>query len=140
MSYDHAAQLDLQLWQAKMSRRPSLGDALSKAVQTKLNKLIPEKAHRVITTAMKAMVRTVLFGAQHTTSKPMLFTSLRAAEEVVLQRIKFYRTTAAAEGGVTGAGGILLSLADFPILLSLKLKLLFEIAALYGYDVNDYKE
>ena len=44
------------------------------------------------------------------------------------------------EGGITGAGGILLGLADFPILLGIKLKLLFEIASLYGYNVGDYKE
>jgi hypothetical protein len=61
-------------------------------------------------------------------------------EETVKKRIEFYRTTAAAEGGVTGAGGILLGLADFPILLSLKIKMLFDIAALYGFDVSDYKE
>ena len=44
------------------------------------------------------------------------------------------------EGGLTGAGGLLLGLADFPLLISLKIKLLFEIAAIYGFDVSDYKE
>ena len=44
------------------------------------------------------------------------------------------------EGGITGAGGILLGLADFPVLIGIKLKLLFDIASLYGFDVNDYKE
>lgn len=58
----------------------------------------------------------------------------------MLERIKFYRNTAAVEGGITGAGGILLGLADFPLLLALKLKLLFEIASLYGYNTEDYKE
>ena len=54
--------------------------------------------------------------------------------------IKTYKHTAAVEGGVTGAGGILLGLADFPILLGIKLKMLFDIAVLYGFDVKDYKE
>jgi uncharacterized protein (DUF697 family) len=31
-------------------------------------------------------------------------------------------------------------LADFPLLLALKLKMLFDIAALYGYDIKDYTE
>ena len=44
------------------------------------------------------------------------------------------------EGGITGAGGILLGLADFPILIGIKIKLLFDIASLYGFDVADYKE
>jgi uncharacterized protein (DUF697 family) len=57
-----------------------------------------------------------------------------------VEKIKFYKHTAAAEGGITGAGGILLGLADFPLLLGIKIKLLFEIAAVYGYSTNDYKE
>ncbi len=35
---------------------------------------------------------------------------------------------------MAGAGGFLLAAADFPLLMSFKLKLLFEIAALYGHD------
>jgi len=35
---------------------------------------------------------------------------------------------------------VLLGLADFPILIGLKLKLLFEIASIYGFNVDDYKE
>ena len=38
------------------------------------------------------------------------------------------------------AGGFFLGLADFPLLLSIKLKLLFDIGALYGYPGEDYKE
>src|SRR4029079_13730350 len=55
-------------------------------------------------------------------------------------RIEFYKKTAAVEGGVTGAGDLLLGLADFPILIGLKIKFLFDTASLYGYDIKDYKE
>ena len=48
--------------------------------------------------------------------------------------------TGAAEGGITGAGGFLMSMADFPILIGIKMKMLFEIASIYGYDVKDYRE
>ncbi|RDC66456.1 Protein EcsC [Adhaeribacter pallidiroseus] len=41
---------------------------------------------------------------------------------------------------ITGAGGILLGLADFPLLLGIKLKMLHDIAALYGHFVTDYRE
>ena len=34
----------------------------------------------------------------------------------------------------------MLGLTDFPILVAIKVKLLFEIASLYGFNVNDYKE
>ncbi|MBD0279108.1 MAG: EcsC family protein, partial [Flavisolibacter sp.] len=82
----------------------------------------------------------VLFGVQYTVPKRRSSVSLQAIEEAVRKRINFYKSTAAAEGGVTGAGGILLGLVDFPVLLGIKLKMLFDIAALYGHSVKDYKE
>jgi hypothetical protein len=81
-----------------------------------------------------------LFGAQHVTKQPQQFSSLQQTEEAAQRIINSYKHTAAAEGGVTGAGGILLGLVDFPVLLGIKLKLLFDLAAVYGYDVKDYKE
>ncbi len=47
---------------------------------------------------------------------------------------------AAAEGAGTGAGGILLGLADFPLLLGIKIKFLFDAATLYGFDTSDKEE
>ncbi|MGX7835661.1 EcsC family protein, partial [Campylobacter fetus subsp. venerealis] len=44
------------------------------------------------------------------------------------------------EGAVTGAGGILMGFADFPAFLTIKMKLLFDIAALYGFDTKDFHE
>jgi hypothetical protein len=105
-----------------------------------LNSYIPEKIHNAITTTIKQMVRSVLFGAQYTTKKPASIHTLQQTEEAIEKLIRIYKHTAAVEGGVTGAGGILLGLADFPILLGIKLKMLFDIAVLYGFDVKDYKE
>ncbi len=123
-----------------MLRRPALLNGLSKKIQTKINSWIPEKIHKAITVTIKQMIRGVLFGAKHTTSPPILNVDLQTRETAVQKKINWYRKTAAAEGGITGAGGILLGLADFPILIGIKIKLLFEIAALYGFDVDDYKE
>lgn len=130
----------LKAWQKKMIRRPSVFNKLSKRLQTKINDWIPEKIHVAITTAIKQMIRGVLFGAKYTTAKPLLIKSLEVREAMVTERIKAYRNTAALEGGLTGAGGFFLGLADFPILIGIKMKLLFDIAAMYGYDVKDYKE
>ena len=134
------ARRELIAWQAKMLRPPSLMDQLSRKLQQKLNSFIPEKIHQGITVAMKQMIRGVLFGAELVTRKTQTKKSLLETENKVRERINFYRTAAAAEGGITGAGGILMGLADFPIFLSLKLKLLFEISALYGYATEDYRE
>jgi hypothetical protein len=96
--------------------------------------------HETITTAIKQMTRAVWVGAEFTTPPVLESGSLREREEKVDKKIKIYSRTAAAEGAVTGAGGILLGLADFPLWLTVKMKMLFEIAALYGHDVKDYRE
>jgi hypothetical protein len=140
MQYEQEAFEELVKWQKKMQQKPSLLNRLSKSAQTKINSYIPEKVHHAITVAIKQMIRSVLFGAKYVTRKPATVASLQQTEEAVEKLIRNYRNTAAAEGGVTGAGGLLLGLADFPILLGIKLKLLFDVAALYGFDVKDYKE
>jgi len=109
-------------------------------MQDKVNSWIPEKVHEGITVVLKQMIRAVLFGAKHTTADPLKNAPFQTREELVLRKIDNYRKTAAVEGGITGAGGFLMGLADFPILIGIKLKLLFEIASLYGFDVDDYKE
>jgi EcsC protein family len=138
--YQKETRKELQLWQNRMIRRPSVMNKLAQRIQVKINNWIPEKIHKAITTAVKQMIRGVLFGAKYTTAKPLPDKLLEVREAAVQERIKAYRNTAAIEGGITGAGGLLLGLADFPILIGIKLKLLFDIAAIYGYDINDYKE
>jgi hypothetical protein len=138
--YQKDAVTQLLTSQKKMIRRPSLFNKLSKRLQTKINTWIPEKVHRTITVAIKQMIRGVLFGAKYTTAGPLRDKSLELRETAVQERIKVYKNTAALEGGITGAGGLFLGLADFPILIAIKIKLLFDIAAIYGYDVKDFKE
>jgi hypothetical protein len=138
--YDKAIYSELSAWQREMLRNPTLFNRLSKKVQTQINNWIPEKIHVAITATLKQMIRAVLFGATHTTMKTVTENSLELCEAAVLKRIEIYRTTAAIEGGVTGAGGILLGFADFPVLIGIKIKLLFDIASLYGFNIKDYKE
>jgi hypothetical protein len=139
-AYSTTALNELKAWQKKMLKRPGILNSISKKIQTKINTWIPEKVHNAITVAIKQMIRGVLFGATHTTTSPMINAGLQQREEAVQKKIDFYRKTAAVEGGITGAGGILLGLADFPLLIGIKIKLLFDIAALYGFDITDYKE
>ncbi len=139
-AYEKTANNELKAWQKKMMRNPSLFNRASRNLQSRINRMIPEKVHEVITTTMKQMIRAVLFGAELTTSTKHPYDSLETCEAVAMEKINFYRKTAAVEGGITGAGGIVLGLADFPILLSLKLKLLFEIASVYGFNIASYKE
>ncbi|MGK2860956.1 MAG: EcsC family protein [Chitinophagaceae bacterium] len=138
--YRQQAITELKTWQKQMQRRPSLVNKLSKKAQDKINSWIPEKIHKAVTTVIKQMIRGVLFGSKYTTADPTDNISFQIREIKVEEKIKRYRTTAAVEGGITGAGGILLGFADFPILIAIKIKLLFDIAALYGFDTRDYRE
>ncbi|MEG6521957.1 EcsC family protein [Desulfotomaculum sp. 1211_IL3151] len=140
-NYEKRARLELSNWQAKMIKRPSLFNNLTKGMQNRVNQLIPERVHQAMTTAIKNLLRATLIGSEYTTQKPVsLNLTLEEREKQVQSRLIFYRKAAAWEGAGTGAGGLLLGLADFPLLLSLKMKFLFEVAALYGYNVRDYRE
>ena len=138
--YRKKVMIELAFWKHKMTKRQPLGSVWAKNIQTKLNNLIPEKIHQAITFTIEKMVKGVLFGAQYTTTSPKAYSSFQLREAYVKRLIETYKKTASVEGAVTGAGGILMGIADFPALLAIKVKMLFDIAATYGYDVKQYKE
>jgi uncharacterized protein (DUF697 family) len=139
-NYQKKILTEVLIWQQKMTSAPSFADRLSRKVQTKINGYIPEKVHKGITVTMEKLFKTVLFGAKYTTGKTLSDGTLIYREAYIKNQIAFYQKTATVEGAVSGAGGILMGLADFPVLIGLKIKLLFDIAALYGFDVKDYRE
>ncbi|WP_276134932.1 EcsC family protein [Polluticoccus soli] len=139
-NYEQDAKNELRAWQREMQRKPSLTGRLAGKLQNKLNSYVPEKVHQVITTAFKHTIQTLLKGAGFISKQPLQNASLENRESKVEERIDFYKHTSAAEGALTGAGGFLWGLADFPLWLTLKMKMLSEIAVLYGFDINDYKE
>ncbi len=132
---------DLEKWKFDQQKKPSKINKLTAKVQSTINSYIPEKVHKGITNVIKPMVKAVLYGSKYSTSTaPPLLTSFIHREALVKSKIESYRNTGAAEGGITGAGGFFMSMADFPILIGIKFKLLFEIASIYGFNVKDYKE
>ncbi|MDT3699478.1 MAG: EcsC family protein [Thermincola sp.] len=141
-NYEEKILLELIIWQKKMNKMPSLTNKLTKRLQNKVNDVIPEKVHSAITAAIKNMVKAVLTGSEYITRRPFHYRndSLEVREKLVLEKTGFYKKTAAMSGAGTGAGGLLLGLADFPILLSLKIKFLFDTAAIYGFDVREFRE
>lgn len=139
-SYEEKAYREMQDWKQRMLKAPSVSSKLTKGIQTKMNALIPEKIHQVITVTIEKMVKAVLFGAQYTSSTIKKGRSLQLQEAYVKRVGRHYKNAATIEGAVTGAGGILMGLADFPAFLAIKMKLLFEIASIYGFNVKDYKE
>lgn len=87
------------------------------------------------------MVQATLTGS-HLITKKNQSTGLTLEEKdrLVSEKLAAYRKTAVVEGAGTGAGGLLLGLADFPLLLSIKMKFLFDAASIYGFDTKQYEE
>lgn len=131
---------DIQTWRMKLMKPPSLINRMGKKAQNKINALIPEKAHHIMTEAIKNMVKATLVGSDMTTKEPQIGLSLYERDELLKEKLSTYRKTATVEGAGTGAGGILLGLADFPLLLSIKIKFLFDAAAVYGFNTKAYEE
>ena len=138
--YEKQVYDDLKMWKKSIHEDPSLFGSMAKSVQTGINNIIPERVHKVMTDAIRQMTKSVIFGAYLTTQKKAKIGLLPSIEEKVKEKIDVYSKTAAAEGGITGYGGILMGLADLPLWLSIKIKMLFEIGSLYGHDLSNYKE
>lgn len=135
-----AVKISLLRWKNTLRQPPGMMERASKGIQTKINSLWPEKYHELMTEAMKHMTKAVLTGSEYTVQTPRINLSLKQRDALAREITKKYKTVAMVEGAGTGAGGIMLGLADFPLLLSIKIKLLYEIAAIYGFNVKDYKE
>ncbi len=131
---------ELENWKSKMRKKPSIISKASKGLQNKFNNVIPEKYHKMLTSAIKNMIKFVLLGSEIATKPPYDILDLEEKERLVKEKISTYKRTAMIEGAGTGAGGFVMSLADFPLLLSIKIKFLYDVASIYGFDVRDYKE
>ncbi|WP_423801456.1 EcsC family protein [Neobacillus sp. SAB-20_R2A] len=132
---------EVQDWKRKLIRRSGMMNRISKKAQGKINEIIPEKVHEVMTDSIKTMVKATLFGSQMTTNRNAAEgLTLEERDELVRKKISTYQKTAMVEGAGTGAGGILLGLADFPLLLTIKMKFLFDAASVYGFNTKEYEE
>jgi len=138
--YRKKVAIELAFWQHRMTRKQPMGSVWAKNIQHKLNNLIPEKIHQAVTFTIEKMVKSVLFGAQYATASPKIDRSFQLREAYVRRLVNTYKKAASLEGAVTGAGGILMGMADFPAFLTIKIKMLFDIATTYGFDVKQYKE
>lgn len=139
--YEQKVYQEIEAWERKILKDPGLVNRVSKKAQLKVTEMIPEKVHKVLTESIKNMVKATLFGSNITTRKHKeTGMSIEERDELLKQKVTSYRKTAVIEGAGTGAGGILLGLADFPLLLSIKMKFLYEAATVYGFDTKKYEE
>ena len=139
--YEYLARIRIRQWEKHLLRPPGFLERTTKSLQTKINEKIPEKVHRSLTSAIKGIFHTVLFGLDFMPKgKPQYGLTLRERDELARSALDKYKKIAAAEGAGTGAGGFALGLVDFPALIAIKMKCLFELAHIYGFPVSDYRE
>lgn len=138
--YEAWAAGEVARWRKQMLKRPNLMDKATRGTQQRINAIIPEKAHEAATAVIEQMTRAILVGSNLTTAKPLEGAPLSIRDAKALGVIGGYRTTAAVEGGVAGAGGFWLALADFPALITIKFKLLFDLAVVYGRRGSEFAE
>ena len=132
---------EVVVWKRKICKKPKMVQRLTKQAQMRINEKIPDKAHEIITDGIKNFVKMTLTGSEMTTKKnDGVELTLEKRDRLLDEKLSVYRRTAVIEGVGTGAAGLLVGLADFPLLLSIKMKFLFEAASIYGYDTKNYDE
>ncbi|WP_404469999.1 EcsC family protein [Sutcliffiella horikoshii] len=140
--YEEKVMDETRRWKMQVAKKSTMFQRFSKGAQNKVNAVIPEKVHTIMTESIKKMVQGTLVGSNMTTkmNDGHVVMTLEEKEKWIEEKLNVYKKTAAVEGAGTGAGGILLGLADFPLLLSIKMKFLFEVAAIYGFNTKNYEE
>ncbi|EJR02764.1 ecs operon protein EcsC [Bacillus cereus] len=141
ITYEEKVIKELEQWKATFMKDSSMMTRFSKKVQVKVQQLVPAKVQKVLTETIRMMVQTISAGSNFIKLKLKETNwSLQRRDDEVRKKMDEYKKIAAAEGAGTGAGGILLGLADFPLLLTIKIKFLFDAATLYGFDTSKKEE
>lgn len=139
--YEHEVRSRIDDWERNLLKPPGLLERTSKQVQSKINEKIPAKVHAALTSAVKSIFRTVLFTLDYVpATPPQTGLTLRQRDEQAALLVNRYKKIAAAEGAGTGAGGFALGLVDFPALIAIKMKCLFELSHIYGFSTRDYRQ
>lgn len=141
MNYEQKTRDELAAWEQRFFKPPGWLEKTSKSIGKRINDMLPPKVHNIITVTIKSIVNTALFGAEYTPRRPVMRKhTLEQADQEAKRLFALYQKIAVAEGAGTGAGGFMLSVADFPALIAIKMKYLFELAHVYGYDTSFFTE
>ena len=127
-------------WRARRLTRPGLWGKATRGAQDRINRIIPERVHAIVTAGVEAMTKGILFGSDLIQTRPVADGSLAAREQRARAAIRTYRNPAGVEGGVAGAGGFVLAAADFPALMAIKVRMLGDVVGAYGWGGDTVRE
>lgn len=139
-AYEAWAADEVAHWRGALLKPAGPFAGAARGLQVRINRAIPEQVHAAVTAVVERMTRTILTGADLAAAPPLLGAPLSERDRRALETLTAYRRTAAVEGGVAGAGGFWLAVADFPALIAIKIKLLFDFAAIYGRSADVFSE
>lgn len=141
MTYEEVVRKDLFHWKEKILKRSNVLERTTKKYQNAIYEKIPKKVNDILTSSVKGIVQSTIFGMEYIPKEqPKLGLSLAERDKLAKELLAKYKKIAAAEGAGTGFGGLFLGLVDFPALIAIKMKFLFELAHIYGYDTHNRKE
>ena len=78
--YEARARKELAEWRAEMLKDPGLWETATRGVQDRINKIIPEAVHKVVTGAIENLTKGILTGSDWTTATPLLVAPLSERE------------------------------------------------------------
>ena len=139
--YEKQIEKELNQWYKEIKKEANLLQRSSDQLQKQTQKMVPAKVRNTITAVMETMTETIMNGSGLLTIKDDTGgMSLAERDYLVLRSFRTYRNTATVQGAGFGMGGILLGMADLPVLMSIKIKFLFDTAKLYGYEPEHMEE
>ena len=141
-SYELRIQYELSRWKQKVMSESNFFQTSAKKVQLKIQSLLPEQIQEVLTQTVRNMMTLFMGGSSVFSggSEEYEALSLRERDSILEKKLNEYKKISAVEGAGTGAGGLLLGLADFPLLMGIKIRFLVEAAKIYGYSPKEELE
>jgi uncharacterized protein (DUF697 family) len=139
--YERFVREELKRWEQELTQEPGVLERLSRQFSREVNRHIPEKIHQAIAAGIRTMIESIRVGIQFTPKGDLKRgETLPVMDRLAEERVAKWTQWASAEGAGTGLGGFKLSLIDFPALLSIKMKMLSDLAYIYGFDPNEEQE
>jgi uncharacterized protein (DUF697 family) len=146
-TYETWVLKELRRFEAEIYKDSQL-QGWTKQIQQRLDGLIPKRVHQSLASALEKGIKGFLAGIHETDDFEHRYEERRQQKDKSLhdlveeaeRAIDKYRKIASVEGAGTGFGGLIASAIDFPALISIKLKLLQELALIYGYDTRHFEE
>lgn len=139
--YEQQVLKEIELWLQQMLSPSSWWDRTSRQLSFKINAKLPDKYHDWMTSTVKSLIKNTWNGVRFIPKRDVLSNrTLYERDKMALALIQRYQKWASAEGAGTGIGGFKTGWIDFPVLISIKMKCLFEMAHIYGFSTRVQEE